>query len=201
MPTIFEQLLGTSASQMFGAAATRVEPVIRELTEWVTVLQRHAVQKWAPVILSGAACSVRKDRAPCGHAAVAKCALCKQLVCLGHAAVGYDATAICEVCLDIYREHVEVEARRRAEAPPRQPPPAGGADAEAAAAAAALRTLGLPPDATWDDVKAAFKRAAREHHPDRVRARSPRERARSEARMKAATEAYHVLEKRMQPST
>lgn len=29
-----------------------------------------------------------------------------------------------------------------------------------------LKTLGLPPDANWDDVKAAFRRLARKHHPD-----------------------------------
>jgi len=50
--------------------------------------------------------------------------------------------------------------------------------------------LGVEPDATPDDVVAAFRRLAREMHPDRFRGSG---RARAEQAFQAITEAYNVL--------
>jgi curved DNA-binding protein CbpA len=50
--------------------------------------------------------------------------------------------------------------------------------------------LGLDPEASADDVRAAFRRLARERHPDRYR---PGDRAAAEVEFQAITEAYNVL--------
>jgi curved DNA-binding protein CbpA len=50
--------------------------------------------------------------------------------------------------------------------------------------------LGLETDATTNDIRAAFRRLTREHHPDRY---SGDERERAEQRFQAITEAFNVL--------
>lgn len=55
--------------------------------------------------------------------------------------------------------------------------------------------LGLDPQASADDVRAAFRRLARERHPDRSR---PADRAIAEREFQAITEAYNVLSDREQ---
>ena len=50
--------------------------------------------------------------------------------------------------------------------------------------------LGVDPQANADDVRAAFRRLARERHPDRYR---PADRAAAEREFQAITEAYNVL--------
>jgi len=50
--------------------------------------------------------------------------------------------------------------------------------------------LGLDPQASADDVRAAFRRLARERHPDRF---NPGDRSTAEREFQAITEAYNVL--------
>jgi curved DNA-binding protein CbpA len=51
-------------------------------------------------------------------------------------------------------------------------------------------TLGVEPDATEDDIRAAFRGLTREHHPDRF---SGEERDRAEAHFQTITEAFNML--------
>lgn len=51
-------------------------------------------------------------------------------------------------------------------------------------------TLGVEPDATEQDIRAAFRRLALNHHPDRFRGD---ERAQAEERFQSITEAFNVL--------
>ncbi len=60
--------------------------------------------------------------------------------------------------------------------------------------AAHLRTLDLVAGATWDDVRAAYRRAAQLHHPDRATAE---EQAAANERMKAINAAYAALQRGM----
>jgi hypothetical protein len=59
--------------------------------------------------------------------------------------------------------------------------------------AAAYRTLGLAPLADAESVQRAFRRQAREVHPDRHPAATPEERTRLLSRFAALSAAYHVL--------
>lgn len=182
IPDFFQQFLGGAAAQL--------EPVVRELGEWFSVLQGHALQRWAPVVLSGARCSVRKDKRPCGRAGITKCVLCKQVVCLRHAAIAHDATAICETCLDDYADVVKQHAEER-------PEPEAAPGDTTAQKRSALRELGLTADATWDEVRAEHRALVKKYHPDKFARSSAAERAKAEARIKKINAAYSVLERTM----
>lgn len=52
------------------------------------------------------------------------------------------------------------------------------------------KTLGVSKTATQDEIKSAFRKLARKHHPDVVK---PKERAEAESRFKEINEAYEVL--------
>jgi hypothetical protein len=53
--------------------------------------------------------------------------------------------------------------------------------------------LGLPLYAPWDQVVAAHRRLAKEHHPDRLVDATPEDRATSEERMRLVNQAYNEL--------
>lgn len=182
IPDIFQQFLGGAAAQ--------VGPVLRELGEWFTVLQGHALKRWTPIVVSGARCSVRKDKRPCGGIGMVACELCGQVVCLRHAAVACNATAICETCSDDYAEVVKGRAKERPE-----PEPAPGDPA--AKKRAALRKLGLAADSTWDEVKAEYRVLVKKYHPDKHHGASPSDRKKVEQKMREINDAYAVLEQTM----
>lgn len=56
--------------------------------------------------------------------------------------------------------------------------------------------LGLPPSATWEQITAAHRRLAKEHHPDRHLDASPEERERSDERIRKLNVAYMELRRR-----
>lgn len=62
------------------------------------------------------------------------------------------------------------------------------------ATAAHLQTLDLTASATWDDVRAAYRRAAHLHHPDRA---TPEAQAAANERMKTINAAYAALKRGM----
>jgi uncharacterized tellurite resistance protein B-like protein len=64
---------------------------------------------------------------------------------------------------------------------------------EAYVASTHYATLGLPTGATLDEIKSAYRRAAKECHPDRVRHLDSRERAEAEERFRRITAAYVSL--------
>lgn len=77
---------------------------------------------------------------------------------------------------------------------------AGGRDlAEVFAEESAYRTLGLEPDATWDDVVTAHRRLAKRHHPDRLVGADEHLRAEGEQLMIEANAAYETLRRRLRP--
>lgn len=82
-------------------------------------------------------------------------------------------------------------ARDRAEAPAR--PSTAPAPRREGPRERALSTLGLPDSAGRDDVTRAFRRLARDAHPDRFPQASDAERRALVARFAAITAAYHAL--------
>jgi curved DNA-binding protein CbpA len=55
------------------------------------------------------------------------------------------------------------------------------------------QTLGVPPSASADEIRTAYRNLARRLHPDRHRLRSPAEAALAERRMRDVNEAWRVL--------
>lgn len=70
------------------------------------------------------------------------------------------------------------------------PPPPPRSDAKIAEA---YSTLGVSPSATDDEVRAAYKRLARENHPDRFAAQGEEARRAAENRFKRIGEARDVI--------
>ena len=60
--------------------------------------------------------------------------------------------------------------------------------------------LGLPLYATWDQVTAAHRRLAKQHHPDRLLDASEEDRAASEERMRQINQAYNELRRQRKAS-
>ena len=58
------------------------------------------------------------------------------------------------------------------------------------------RVLGIPHSASWREITAAHRRLAKEHHPDRLVAATPQQRAISERYMRDANIAYMELRQR-----
>jgi hypothetical protein len=56
--------------------------------------------------------------------------------------------------------------------------------------------LGLKPDASVDEIKHAYKRLMRQHHPDRVAASKPEIQKAATEKAKAINEAYHIIARR-----
>lgn len=77
---------------------------------------------------------------------------------------------------------------------------AGARDlAEVFAEESAYRTLGLEPEATWDDVVTAHRRLAKRYHPDRLVGADEHLRAEGEQLMIEANAAYETLRRRLRP--
>jgi DnaJ-class molecular chaperone len=61
---------------------------------------------------------------------------------------------------------------------------------------AAHDILGVDEDASAEDVRAAFQRLMKDHHPDRVANLGPAEQRRAEAKAKRLSRAYEIMKKR-----
>jgi DnaJ-domain-containing protein 1 len=60
--------------------------------------------------------------------------------------------------------------------------------------------LGVPSTATWDEVVAAHRQLAKQHHPDRLQEAGDDQRAESENTMRQVNAAYRELRERFRPS-
>jgi len=59
-----------------------------------------------------------------------------------------------------------------------------------------LQVLGLPPDATADDIRQAYRERVKEYHPDRVSHLGPKLRELAEREMKEINDAFEQLRNR-----
>lgn len=195
---VFGQNSASTSSAWWGfaqaaaqTASAGANAVIREITEWGSHLARNAVVAWAPVLASGVRCSAWHEGRYCGGAAVSGCDACGTHVCLAHGRLDYEGQIICFQCV----EKVKVIARREGWKPETAPPPVDAppgkrwiSDQEAARA---LRSLGLSPDASFDEVKKRYRQLAFENSPDRPDSKVPV--AEREGFMKRANAAFALL--------
>lgn len=181
-------------------------------------LMQHA-SKWAAVSASGIQCATRfttpiGELRPCSTAAIGACVACGQPTCFSHAMVSpADGQLVCYGCVGVAqriarRMGADWHAEKQ---PPPQPQdrrsapgircscrfpwerdddcPVHGED-ESALRREHLETLGLDIDATWDQIRAAYRKLALKHHPDRATARR---KAEAEKKFKAITKAFEWL--------
>lgn len=175
--------------QLFGHFAGRLaqgmrpnHPVTRMYARAMSRFGEHVLSKWSATSAAGIRCGMARPDprtgGQCTLPAAASCLVCLGPVCIRHGHVGAeDGTIICHACIArAQREHM---------------PSAEHAIDEEALRRRYLELLGLDEGADLDAIKAAYRRLAREHHPDRARGAFDR-RAR-EKRMKAFSQAYHWL--------
>lgn len=206
---------GTVASVMaenMGADSVAAEEVIEQLKEWGAHLTKNALAKWTVSVMAPTPCdspdvSSGHPKA-CASFAVVKCDVCQRPCCLAHARVDYMGDAICEVCIGDAKRMRRAAAwadggaasyarphagqpraeRRQRQAPPPPPaaePPGGMSRAEA------LRALKLKQGASWQQIRAQYRKLVVKYNADRPQ--TDEERAKNTAHLKKINAAYSVL--------
>jgi hypothetical protein len=179
-------------------------------------LMQHA-SKWSAVSASGIKCATRFKNPigevhPCGTAAIGACVACGQATCFSHSMISpADGQIVCYGCVGVAQKMAQKMGQdwRKQKKPPSQPrdrPSSSGPscccrypwarDAECPLHGMSelrcehLETLGLDDDASWDQIRTAFKKLALKHHPDRATTRG---KTAAEKRFKKINAAFEWL--------
>lgn len=157
---LFEELIGHAARRYAQGGLRPDDPITKYYTAALARFGGHAMALWGAASGSGIRCAVKVTggrRAVCGGYAAGTCLVCGLPSCLEHShAAVKDGTVICHACVGRAQRQWGVID--------------GGEDETSASMRIkCLRALGLEPGASEADIKAAFKKLAREHHPDRAR--------------------------------
>ena len=176
------------AEEIHGRAGAAAD-ILSQLREWGSHLSTNALVAWAPNLIRMAPCespdvSTGKPRR-CRSTALVECDICGRPCCLAHARIDYFAGGMCEVCVGVAKSAARREGTRY-EAP--RPRKASEPDV-----AEALRALKLRPGATWDDVRARYKRLVVKHNADRPQSQKSRDK--NTAELKKINGAFEVLRK------
>lgn len=141
------------ASAGFQVDSPEVERYLRAVTR----LAETALTRWRAVSESGALCACGR----CVEPAISGCMLCGGMTCLAHALVSPSSGhVVCAKCIGgIPRT-----------APNAGAPPASNGMPYEEQRRRHLKALGLPPSATDEDVRVAFRELSKRYHPDRVAA-------------------------------
>jgi hypothetical protein len=201
------QILGAVVGSL-GSDARVGGPQANTYLRYVTGMVEQALARWTAVSSSGVRCNLEVHlpdggKGICGHPAIAACCVCRKPVCLDHAMVS-PAEVICASCVIVAKARFAARPQASAEdrgrpfgfvdpndAPP--PPPSGDQAANHDERKAALRVLRLKLSATDEEIRAAYKKLAFEHHPDR--AKTDRDRATKQRRLNEINRAYATLTK------
>lgn len=199
MASVFENIAKKRWGQVLGSflsaaseAAGPVRVVLDELSVWGTELAKNAAVKWVPRLVYPSKCQVPRIRhghpEQCPNTALVECNACGKIVCLAHVRLDFGAEGICAACT------LEIMAKKKGAdwSWPEMPRPAEEtADDDLSEA---YELLGVPDDASWKEVRAAYRQIAFDKSPDKVPDGSP-ERAAREQTMKRINEAYAMLKK------
>lgn len=180
---IVEELLGHAA----GRLAQGMRPGDRISKYYATVVGRygrHVVALWGAASAAGIRCSVEvvgPGPARCGGPAAGSCLVCAGSACLEHSHASVrDGSLICHACVGRSQREFGVV-------------PAAAPRGSGAMRLVCLRRLGLREGASIHDIKAKYRKIARERHPDRAPEGAEREKA--EEDMKEINRAYEWLVK------
>ena len=203
-----------SIGALFEGAASTLEKLGRapagmpariwqETGPWVLNFSANATAKWLPVLLQGIPCTImRADFVSCTNHAVARCCACKKACCVHHCCSDQHGDVVCYACVvELIRvktgQDPVVDPARAASSPPpedardRQPPVPP--DLREERVKRAFVDLKLKPGADWKQIKSAWRKLSKEHHPDRFT--NPTDQARHETIYKKVQVAYADLER------
>jgi hypothetical protein len=170
------EALGVSASSMGGAPPGTNERLLSETKAWAGKFMRSALTKWLVFYATGTPCAVSELRDgvpfPCTNHAIGRCDCCGRPMCMHHARVDAHGDGTCYLCIGLGIRRAQAERLANGEAPGpgpfrAPPPPADVRALREERIKRALAELGLKPGAQWRSIKAAHKKLAAKHHPDR----------------------------------
>lgn len=211
-------VLGKMFSGIAGGPDGTHVKVWSELRPWLATLGPSAARKWLPQIAAGTLCEVpvivRNVRRECDNFGIATCDVCHRPVCLAHGRIDQQGDAICYLCVaeamkvlpPLQRERARQEDqpprrpgeqryRERQQQPPPPPPGTGHAPPpprqDPQKVLWAIKTLGVEPGATWEQVQKAHRTLSAKHHPDRQRTEAKKKTA--EQRFKEVQVALEIL--------
>lgn len=149
-------MLDAFFANMFSRATAGIEsPEVQRYLGALGRLTEVALTRWRAVSESGALCQCGR----CGEPAINGCMLCRGLTCLDHALVSpATGDVVCAKCVGGIPRAANGGG----------PPPAPNGVPYEQQRRAHLKTLGLPPSATAEDVRVRFRELALKCHPDRV---------------------------------
>jgi hypothetical protein len=182
----------------FGRDVASENPVVQHYLRYLAAMVEHALTRWGAVGAAGVRCQVGRRKPDgqderCQAPAIGGCLVCGAAVCVSHAFIS-PRGALCFACAD--KAIASGPAAKAGQAAHDAGRPFGFVDPDApspvgdALRRKHLRTLGLGPDATFEQAHAAFRRLSREQHPDRAK---PSQRQAKERKFKAMSEAYSWL--------
>jgi hypothetical protein len=147
---------------------------------------RHIVAVWGAASAAGIRCSVVvAGPVPqrCGGPAAGSCLVCAGAACLEHShAAVHDGSLVCHACVGRAQREFGIVGPPKAAA--------GGPDPQRQAC---LKRLGLRPGVSINDIKARYRKVARERHPDRAKGEA--QRRQFEEEIKEINQAYEWLVK------
>lgn len=155
-----EELLSGIAGRIAGGDVSP-SPVAKH---YLSVMGRFSAMavKWAAVSSSGARCNLtvstsRPGIFRCGVAAAGVCSSCAKFTCIEHAMVSpRTGSLVCEACIMLLRRPIETEQKA-----------ADVGLSEPVLRLGYLHILGLRDGATMDEIRSAYRRLAKENHPDK----------------------------------
>lgn len=190
-PSLVEAFGRVALSVQSGLAGAPAR-IWHELRPWLGELTLHAAVKWLPRMALQLPCQVPVMQGgnvvgACRQGAVAQCDACERTCCLYHGRIDHQGDAICYLCVADAVKRTRQTARGREHATP-----STATDGETEKERKwARRTLGVAKDATWDEVRAAYRRQSAKWHPDVHPTPSAKQRA--EARFKDVQRAFQIL--------
>ena len=191
-------------SQLFAKIAPSIhteDPMATSVMHWFAAVQASALNDWRAVAQRGFPCALRRGNGtlpiPCEYVAIGACGVCREHVCLTHASIAMGGQLTCLRCMAELgpraRERVRARPPEPAPPPPRAAPSPGVVD-EATARKKHLRTMGLRDPASFDEVRAQYRKLALKNHPDRA---PEHKRAAASKKMSEINAAYQWLETHM----
>lgn len=161
--------MASVVGSQLGAQASAVSS---QFMEWAQAFTANAAREWGLRSMIPRGCA----HPGCVHQALANCAACEGMFCLGHSLVSYNAEAICESCARAIVDLQHGRSRR------------GGSPANVAEA---LHELRMDETAKWPDIQKEYKRLVVFYNADAPQSETMR--ARNEERLKRINHAYKIL--------
>jgi len=166
--------LASSAASVVGSqVGAQASAVSGQFLEWGRAFTENAMRNWGLRSMVPRECA----QPGCRHQALANCAACEGMFCLGHALVSYNAEAICDICA---RTIVDIQHGRSVRGTTR-----------ASKTEDAMAELRMDASATWADVQKEYKRLVVFYNADAPQPESMRRR--NEERLKKIHAAFATL--------